>query len=110
LYNVAEVRSNRLETQPFVQSPLMAPSTISAVERKKKKRRRGEGTSSSLPAPGTREPKHRRRRVQRERSQEPGACTLLFLLFKFQLMFLCRLGLLVIHVSQAHISDSGPHL
>jgi hypothetical protein len=51
----------------------MAPSTISVVERKKKKRRREEGTSSSLPAPGTCEPKHRRRRVKRQRSQEPGA-------------------------------------
>jgi hypothetical protein len=51
----------------------MAPSTISAIERKKKKRRRGEGTGSSLHAPGTCEPKHRRIRVQRQRSQEPGA-------------------------------------
>jgi hypothetical protein len=73
LYDIAEVRSNRLETQPFIQSPLMAPSTISAVERKKKKRRRGEGANPSVPAPGTCEPRHRRRRVQRQRSQEPGA-------------------------------------
>jgi hypothetical protein len=51
----------------------MAPSTISAVERKKKRRRRGEGAGPSVPALGACEPRQRRKMVQRQRSQEPGA-------------------------------------
>jgi hypothetical protein len=49
----------------------MTPSRSSVVE--KKRRRRGEGMNPSLPAPDARVPRHRRRRVQRQRSQEPGA-------------------------------------
>jgi hypothetical protein len=45
---------------------------ISAVERKKKRKRRGEVAGPTVPAPGACEPRHRRRRVQRQRSQEPG--------------------------------------
>jgi hypothetical protein len=51
----------------------MAPSTILAVERKKKRRRRREGADPSVHAPGACEPRQRRKRVQRQRSQEPGA-------------------------------------
>jgi hypothetical protein len=47
LHDIAEARSNQLETQHFVQSPLMAPSMISVVEKKKKRRRRGEGAGPS---------------------------------------------------------------
>jgi hypothetical protein len=55
----------------------MLPSSSSVVKRKKKRRRRGEGVSPPLPAPGVREPKHRRRRVQRQESHEPGTYSIL---------------------------------
>jgi hypothetical protein len=55
----------------------MSPLSSSVVERKKKRRRRGEGKSPSLPAPGAREPRHIRRRVQRQESHEPGTYSLL---------------------------------
>jgi hypothetical protein len=51
----------------------MTPSTISVVERKKKRRMRGEGADPSVPAPSACEPRYRRRMMQRQRSQEPGA-------------------------------------
>jgi hypothetical protein len=45
----------------------------------KKKRRRGKKgeASTSVPASGVHAPKQRRRRMQRESLQAPGACTLL---------------------------------
>jgi hypothetical protein len=55
----------------------MAPSSSSVIERKKKRRRRREGMNPSLPAPGAREPRQRRRRVQRQESHEPGTYSLL---------------------------------
>jgi hypothetical protein len=55
----------------------MSPSSFTVAERKKKRRRRGEGMSPSLPALGAHEPKHRRRRVQRQESHEPGTYSLL---------------------------------
>jgi hypothetical protein len=55
----------------------MLPSSSSVVERKKKRRRRREGAGPSVPAPGVREPRQRRRRVQRQESHEPGTYSLL---------------------------------
>jgi hypothetical protein len=55
----------------------MAPLSSSVVERKKKRRKRGEGINPSLPASGAREPRHKRRRVQRQELHEPGTYSLL---------------------------------
>jgi hypothetical protein len=55
----------------------MTPSSSSVVERKKKRRRRGEGMNPSLPVPGACEPRHKRRRVQRQVSLELGTYSIL---------------------------------
>jgi hypothetical protein len=58
----------------------MAPSIISAIGKKKRRREKREGASTSTAALSVHAPKQRKRRVQRENIQAPGACTLLSLI------------------------------
>jgi hypothetical protein len=58
----------------------MAPSIISAIGKKKRRREKREGASTSTVALGVHAPKQRKKRVQRENIQAPGACTLLSLI------------------------------
>jgi hypothetical protein len=58
----------------------MAPSTISAIGKKKRRREKREGVSISTAALGVHAPKERKRRVQRESIQASGTCTLLSLI------------------------------
>jgi hypothetical protein len=46
----------------------------SAIGKKKRRREKREGASTSTVAPGVHAPKQRKRRVQRENLQAPGAC------------------------------------
>jgi hypothetical protein len=57
----------------------MAPSTVKLIGKKKRMRGKKEEVSSSVAAPGTCEPKRRKRRAQRESLQASGARILLSL-------------------------------
>jgi hypothetical protein len=54
----------------------MAPSTVEMIGKKKRKRGKKGEASTSVPVSGVHAPKQRKRRVQRESLQAPGACTL----------------------------------
>jgi hypothetical protein len=54
----------------------MAPSTVEMIGKKKRRRGKKDEASTSMPASGVHAPKQRKRRVQRENIQAPGACTL----------------------------------
>jgi hypothetical protein len=55
----------------------MAPSTVKSSIKKKREREKREGDAgASASAPGAHGPKQRRRRVQRDNSQAPGAHTI----------------------------------
>jgi hypothetical protein len=58
----------------------MAPSTTSAIGKKKRRREKREGASTSTTAPGVHAPKQRKNRMRRESPQALGACTLLSLI------------------------------
>jgi hypothetical protein len=58
----------------------MAPLTVKSIGKKKRRRERKEEASTSTAALGVHAPKQRKRRVQRENIQAPGACTLLSLI------------------------------
>jgi hypothetical protein len=58
----------------------MAPSTVEMIGKKKRRRGKKDEASTSMPTSGVHAPKQRRRRMQRESPQAPGACTLLFLI------------------------------
>jgi hypothetical protein len=72
----------------------MAPSAVKSIGKKKRRREKKEGASTSSTALGACEPRQRRRRMQRERDLRRQVHAFFFLLFKFQLVALCRLGLL----------------
>jgi hypothetical protein len=57
---------------------LIAPTVVEMIG--KKKRRRGKKDEVCMPASDVHAPKQRKRRMQRESPQAPGACTLLFLI------------------------------
>jgi hypothetical protein len=56
----------------------MAPSTVEMIGKKKRRRGKKDEASTSVPASGVHAPKQRKRIMQRESPQAPGACTLLF--------------------------------
>jgi hypothetical protein len=58
----------------------MAPSTVEMIGKKKRRRGKKDEASTSMPASDVHTPKQRKRRMQRESPQAPGACTLLFLI------------------------------
>jgi hypothetical protein len=58
----------------------MTPLIVSAIGKKKRRREKREGASTSTAVPDVHAPKQRKRRVQRENIQAPGACTPLSLI------------------------------
>jgi hypothetical protein len=55
----------------------MTPSTVEMIGKKKRRRGKKGEASTSVSASGVHAPKQRKRRMQRESLQAPGACTLL---------------------------------
>jgi hypothetical protein len=58
----------------------MTPAVVEMIGKKKRRRGKKDEASTSMPASGVHAPKQRKRRMQRESPQAPGACTLLFLI------------------------------